>query len=564
MNQFCRLFLCIGLLVIAPRAFCGPSGIDKKERKKVFVISIGVSASANLPMQMEEYVFCNIKCPSCLTDASGLPAYLKQLKKQDNSIDTVLSWEFINTQKKLSDIEAQFDAIARISKPQDIFLFYYAGISWGQRRNEGTGGKEGYYMLNGDGKGYDPDFSFTLNWLKVLTDRLPATKQLIVFDTGVGEVIQGDFYRNFFNENAAAALFSKKDRIIICPEDMSADSYDSAGVKKGDMFKVISNLPAQYNVFSIFERRNTTAKNDHYKQFMRHWFNLQTGLTAQIKILREQDYLEVLTAIKPLSASSARGNIVLEKEKKVDSNFANRKKYALVIGTSTYSTDQWPTLRNAEADALAVSATLKQKGYLVTEMINRPLDDLLTSVFEISNIATNPFDQVVVFIAGHGYYDPVRKTGFIVAGDSKPIRSLSNPSPVDLKNYMDYTVLFNNLNLPNKAIIITDVCFGGTSVNASMQGKETVTPANDKTYQKNAYRKVLSSGVTVVDDFIKYQNGTVSAHSPFATALLQQFAANGNSLSFEKLVSGIAGAGLEVKPIEFSFGENVKPNEFIF
>src|SRR5207253_2963584 len=116
-----------------------------------------------------------------------------------------------------------------------------------------------------------------------------------------------------------------------------------------------------------------------------------------------------------------------------------------------------------------------------------------------------------------------------------------------------------------KVILITDVCFGGTSVNSLLQWNREADPKGEANKMKNPFKKVLASGITAVDDFILYHNGTVSRNSPFAAALLNVLQKEGNSLTFEELYAKLkATRNLVPTPVESSFGTEKIPNVFSF
>lgn len=566
------------------QAFSTPTGTfgtilgNRNKLNKVFVISIGVSGKYNTPatVQPDQTYLVQFPCPTCETDARGISQYIKGLKKSlPNSIDTVISYEFSTSSASKKEMNEAFFQIQQQSKADDVLLFYYASSNWGNTINKETNLFERYYNLIDGNKQYSSDAAFTLSDLKTLTDRVAARRQLVIFDTGSGELIQADFYKNFFSDNPAQAIFTQKERIILCPENYSSQSKDIDGVEKGDLYKLISNMPTTLNVFTLFEDgQQNMVKKSRFKEFMQRWYQVQQEGFAQVKILREQQYLQILTAIKPIQSNGKRGNVLINRggKKEDETKLAdetlqkNAVKKALVIATNEYDArQQWPDLRNAINDGEAFAALLKKNGYQVTIKINAPQDDLLDAISELSNSSNNPFDQHIVYIAGHGYYDESQKAGFIVCNDSKPLKDLNNPGAKELKYYLDYTVLFRNMEQLNKVVLITDVCFGGTSMNSMLQSKQTVDPKKNEQPQKNPYKRVLSSGIIEVDDFVKLHNGGISKHSPFAEKLLAEFnQAKSDSMSFELLFDALNKPSLKPRPVEFIFGENIKPNEFVF
>jgi|GEM_PF-6855896 len=555
----------------------GPGLPIKKDRKTVYVISIGLSNNENkyIKDSSNKIEFYNTSCPVCLTDATGLTAYIKQLRnKTVNQIDTVVAYQFINKDINLDSLYKVFVNIQNSAKPKDIFVFYYAGISLGKTFTNGA--IEGFYAINKKIGIPDKDniYSFNLRILKALTDRIAATRQLIIFDTGEGGIIEADYYKNFFSDNPAEAYFTRKNRIVICPEHMSSETNDPKdGTKKGDLFRVISNMPDSLNVFTLFDTTMYSRMTPHsvYKKFMKTWYEQQLDCGAQIKILKEVDYLRLLSAIKNNYAGSGKRGIGSDESGNPKSDeaaltMAKRKKKALIIATGDFdASGQWRPLKNAVNDGIAVADILqKEYGYEVQTVFNKPKDSILNAINNLCNEPANPYSQYIIYFAGHGFYDPRQHSGFIVCKNSRAIKDLARPNPVELDSYLDYRILFGVIDASlNKVVFITDVCFGGTSLNSVIQSHASTTPMSEKDKQKNPYKHVLASGVTEVDDFVRVQNG-ISENSPFAMALLGILKSKKDNFSFEDLYSEIKRKGLNPSPIDFIFGTDAKPSEFLF
>jgi hypothetical protein len=199
-------------------------GITSQRLNKVYVISIGISADVgNNSSRKSSYI--NIPCPICLNDAKGLPGYLNDLKKKlHGQIDTVISYSYINTDTDIDELYNTFKKVQDKARAEDIFVFYYASASWGVRKNPETGIDEGYYLVSN--RTHDSTtinrYSFTLNMLKALTDRIASQRQLIIFDTGSGQVIAPDYYKIFsaiirhrlFLPGRTGSLYARKISVV--------------------------------------------------------------------------------------------------------------------------------------------------------------------------------------------------------------------------------------------------------------------------------------------------------------------------------------------------------------
>lgn len=541
--------------------WAGVAPVGNKKGKRVYILSIGFSPASG---QEKKDMMIFTPCSACITDADGISAYFTKLKKKPGAgIDSVISQTY-TTDITLDTLYKAFAKIQSTIQPDDIFIFYYASIGWGIQMDE-KGNKEGFYAINNLAVNKQREnYVFTLSHLKTLTDRIAAKSQLIIFDTGEGDVILPDYYRNFFSDNISEALFSKKNRVIICPEKMSSESKDpKTGVIKGDMFKVISNLPDSFNVLNLFD----TLHRASYKTFLKHWYDQQLSVQANIKIIEETEYLRLLSFVKPESGSEKRGLTIKQKPAVIDSNIATRKKKVIIVATSNYQArDNWALLRNPVNDGRDAARVFSSLGYEVIPLYNKPKDSILSAISElIDNEIQNPYSQYIIYFAGHGYYDQRQKAGYIVCSDSKPMKDMSKPSMTELNSYIDYTVLFRNLDQLNKVILITDVCFGGTSLSSMLQGNRETDPEGEVAKLKNPFKRVLASGIKEVDDFIRFHDGSISSNSPFAVALLDILTKEGASLSFEELYAKLkTNKHLNPTPIESYFGNERLPNTFTF
>jgi hypothetical protein len=548
------------LMALVSSSFAGVE-IKKKKGRTLYLLSIGLSYDGKR-MSESNGIFDN--CPTCINDAKGMEGYFSKLRKEKGGLDSVISYVYTKD-ISLDTLYKVFSSLQTQITQSDIFVFYYASIGWGIQP-DGAGNSEGFYMLNQLAATANKENNvYTLRHLKQLTDRIAAQRQLIIFDTGDGRVISPDYYRNFFSDNLAEATFSKKNRVVICPEEYSFESKDSlTGEVKGDLYNVISNLPAKYNILTVFD---TVHNGEDYKNFWRYWYENQLRIRSNISIIDETQYLKVLSSLDNKQGNSKRGLTIKQAEPKVDENILTKKKKALIVATNDYAArNTWRRLQNPVNDGRDAAKIFASLGYEVTFLYNKPKDTILTAISElVDNEVQNPYNQYIIYFAGHGFYDARQKAGFIVCADSKDLANIQKPGMTELNTYIDYTVLFRKLDQLNKVVLITDVCFGGTSVNSLLQWSREADPKGESEKMKNPFKKVLASGITEVDDFIRYHNGSISRNSPFAAALFEVLQKEGSSLSFEELFSKLkVKKDLVPTPIESSFGTEKIPNVFSF
>jgi hypothetical protein len=242
-----------------------------------------------------------------------------------------------------------------------------------------------------------------------------------------------------------------------------------------------------------------------------------------------------------------------------------RTDYALLFATNEY--DEWSRLVNPIFDAEAIKKDLEELyGYKV-ELVKNPTKSVfLSKLREYSTRNYMPDDQLFVFIAGHGKFDPVIKDGYLVARDSKKADENS-------ETYISYSDLRTRLdNNPCRHVFLTiDACFGGTFDQAiAKRGDEDSMDelAFNPTVQADLIKRKLqyktrifltSGGKEYVDD------GRPGRHSPFATLFLEAMRTGGGRmrvLTTATIYSYVEPAKQE--PRYGKFGDNEPGSEFVF
>ncbi|MBC7391151.1 MAG: caspase family protein [Opitutaceae bacterium] len=170
-------------------------------------------------------------------------------------------------------------------------------------------------------------------------------------------------------------------------------------------------------------------------------------------------------------------------------------------------------------------------------------------------------DQLFVFIAGHGEYDPVFKEGYLVAADTKK----DDDARVTYLSHSNMRTMLNNI--PCQHIFLTlDACFGGTfdQEASSRGGNDQYTGIGKDEYikRKMKYKTRLyltSGGKEYVPD------GRPGQHSPFARKLLEGLRSSGGEdgiLSYSELLGFVEKVTPE--PRKGEFGDNQPGSDFLF
>jgi hypothetical protein len=239
----------------------------------------------------------------------------------------------------------------------------------------------------------------------------------------------------------------------------------------------------------------------------------------------------------------------------------NRKDYALVFITDKY--DNWTPLVNPIFDGREISSILEKYYGFEVEVIENPSQDLIFSKLrEYSEKSYNPLDQLMVFFAGHGYFDEGFKEGFVVVKESLK----QDPGKT---SYVSYNRLRNILNvMPSEHVLLMmDVCFGGTfdDAIASSRGADQVyeeVSQSDYILRKLSVktRKYLTSGGKVY-----VSDGIPGKHSPFAKNVIEALNSFGGSdgiLTLNELFPYVE--KLTPEPQFGRFGDNAPGSEFVF
>ena len=236
------------------------------------------------------------------------------------------------------------------------------------------------------------------------------------------------------------------------------------------------------------------------------------------------------------------------------------KDYALLIETNEY--EAMHHLVNPVNDLNTVAAELSEKyGFIIEKLINPTLAQTYSAIKKFGSKQYADDDQLFVFIAGHGEYDPIFKEGYLVAADTKK----DDDARVTYLSHSNMRTMLNNI--PCQHIFLTlDACFGGTfDQDISSRGGSDQYGGIDKDEfirRKLKYKTRLyltSGGKEYVPD------GRPGQHSPFARKLLEALRNSGGEdgiLSYSELLGFVEKVNPE--PRKGEFGDNQPGSDFLF
>ncbi|MEO5947267.1 MAG: caspase family protein [Chitinophagaceae bacterium] len=429
----------------------------------------------------------------------------------------LLEGRSLTKEKLISNLEE----LRSSSKPEDIFIFYFAG-------NTITANNQSYLEFNEKDTAHGR--ISILEFMNAI-DLVYAHKKMIISD------------------KPSSALLS-----------LITSTYSNAGKNASEIIFLSPGIetPEQDNGISLFTNQLVTTLNDLQKndKFSAKDF----ADKASFVLGRGQYYFPVLSfsygkdfllyenkaAIKPadnsIAVTSLRGvDIGTSETEEADNVNGPQKNYALLFATDIYKDPGFHKLVNPIYDAKALAKVLKDEfGFDTTLVINPTLDKIETILSKFrDDINYGPNDQLFIFFAGHGLYYEKIKMGFLVASDSKV-------EDQNFKSYLSYNDLgskyLKNINC-NRIFVTLDACFAGSFFdNSSFRGGPTEVDAKNLSTLKRLatkqrfYKGISSGGKQYVED------GKPGQHSPFASKfieMLTQKALNKNFVTADEIIGEI-------------------------
>lgn len=217
----------------------------------------------------------------------------------------------------------------------------------------------------------------------------------------------------------------------------------------------------------------------------------------QMEYIQDQPLMYTYSA--PNSESTQSRN---QREKSFASPIRKGKNYLLLIGVNKY--DNWTPLHNAVKDCQDIASTLTSHYQFdqenVISLFNEEASrENILETFESLQEMLSEDDNLLIYYAGHGYYDEASELGYWV-----PVNARLNKIPDFIRNSTihDYLRTINTKH----TFLIADACYAG-SLFATYRGHLT---ENAKS------RWAFTSG-----DIEKVWDGQPGQNSPFARYLIR-------------------------------------------
>jgi hypothetical protein len=190
-------------------------------------------------------------------------------------------------------------------------------------------------------------------------------------------------------------------------------------------------------------------------------------------------------------------------EKQIEVNYSpsNARYYALIIGVDDYKDNDIKDLDNPVKDATRLKTILKTNYTFEEEDIiflaNPTKADIIGTLHGLRKKLTEN-DNLLIFYAGHGYWDEDMKLGYWLPSDA------NNDNPV---NWIPNTDLTNYLSAikTKHTLLIADACFSGGIFKTRKAFTNQV--ALEKLMQLKSRKAITSGTLTEVPDrsvFIQY------------------------------------------------------------
>ncbi len=242
------------------------------------------------------------------------------------------------------------------------------------------------------------------------------------------------------------------------------------------------------------------------------------------------------------------------------------KSHAFILTTSQYTDHAtWGQLPNAKAAGEKLKQIL-ENDYLFDKVVhknNLSLNDFMEQLKQMKQVDEN--DQLLIYIAGHGYYDRDFGTGHLVFNNSEGLNTQTMFSHAQLSQMIDY--------FPSKHIlIIIDACYSSTfdlevakaMLAGELRGKGTKTMEQYVVDElKLISRLYLTSGET--------QTATGSStqlYSPFSSALIESLLSPDYKadevVTYLELRNDLDKRKIKPTPRGGGFGRNETRSNFLF
>lgn len=260
-------------------------------------------------------------------------------------------------------------------------------------------------------------------------------------------------------------------------------------------------------------------------------------------------------------------NVITVKQTNMVSQNSMGKSYAILFATSDYSDPKFSPLPNPSNDAESLKRILEENyGFDVTVLKNPGRGTIALELKKFSKRQIGPNDQLLIFLAGHGDYDPELKMPYLVLRDS----SSTNESRESFIAASELIDMIDRLDCKH-ILVWLDCCASGAFDKAvATASKGTSRAAYPKLTRSELQNKSAPfktrKMVTATTSTESTSDGIPGGNSPLTSTLI--------SLLKRAYVErdGFANLGIVMNNIQtlapgpklFAFGSDESPSDFFF
>ncbi|HYN84261.1 MAG TPA: caspase family protein [Pyrinomonadaceae bacterium] len=566
--------LCLALTLSSLPARAG-LGIRPITKKTLHVLTIGIN----------EYKDEQYRLKYSVADSREFAAAIERGGK--NAFDAVVVRSLTDAQATSAAVEAEFAHVAREARPDDTFIFHFAGT--GKAIADETGAPV-VYMATSDITLFSDGFAelkakaVSGRMLGAWSSKIQARRQLFLLDSCESGAAFNNLSESIAGGSRAERELAGKSVVVM---GMEGFAYERAALGHGEFsYAVIEGLKGEADLSGdgLITARELQA---HMYSKLPKMRVQQKADIAFPKIYESGEDFTVAALRKPAptptpAAEAAQAKPEAQSPPAKDRDTTNTKAtsgaagaaarregkdYAILFATNEYDDEGFTDLDNPVLDARAIAKELKQSYGFETLVVENPkLDDIYTVLRQYAERKYGVEDQLFVFFAGHGAFDEVVKEGFIVARDSR--KNDTNKS-----SYLAHSRLnsiIDNIGCPH-TLMLLDVCFGGSFTDHVR--KNFNSKARDETVYSNMFsgvelfkkkaefttRKFLASGANV-----PVSDGVAGLHSPFAAKMLEALRSYPGSgyLTFGDIKKSVE--RVKPGPVDADFGRFLPGSDFFF
>jgi len=428
-------------------------------------------------------------------NASWFYNAFSNLKQQDKAFAKLISGEDLSKEK----LTVLLEELRKKSKPEDIFIFYYAGES------EINGNQSSIsFNMKDSAQG-----KIAVTELMDYIDLVYASKKLVITDLPNPSLLTLITSRYINAGNSSSEI------IFLSPGVETPVNEKGVSLFTSQLVTTVQELQktGSFSAKDFVDKASyAIGRGEHYLPVLSFAYGKDFLLFENKSQQKDENSGNVATrgfGVRDRSGTDAEVSVS-----------GPQKNYALLFATDMYKDNGFNKLVNPINDAKALQKILQDDfGFDVQLVTNATKDEMERWLSEYrDNKRYGPNDQLMIFFAGHGVYYDKAKMGYLVANDSKT----EDPTHRSYLSYSDLgNIYLKNINC-NRIFLVLDACFAGSFFdNNGVRGNQQEVDAKNLAYLKRTsanqrfYKGISSGGKQYVED------GKPGQHSPFAGSFMR-------------------------------------------